>query len=126
NDSQIIGLVGPTFSGETKAVIPSLQEQSLVMISASATNTQLPTVVPNETVFHRMVPDDDVQGTGVADYVQKKLQAKTAAYVDDNSDYGKGLAEGTQKLLEAKAITTKVTDHIDPKSQDFSAAVNKV
>src|SRR5207247_10274712 len=35
NDSQIIGLVGPAFSGETKAVLPALQDAGLVMVSAS-------------------------------------------------------------------------------------------
>jgi branched-chain amino acid transport system substrate-binding protein len=126
NDASIIGVVGPTFSGETRAVLPSLQEAGLVMVSASATNAQLPTVVPNETVFHRIVPDDDVQGKGITDYVSKKLAVKRAAYIHDNGDYGKPLADGTREQLEKAGVTTVLTDAIDPKSQDFSAVVNKV
>jgi branched-chain amino acid transport system substrate-binding protein len=126
NDSSIIGVVGPAFSGETKAVLPDLQSAGLVMISASATNASLPTVVQNETVFHRVIPDDDVQGQGIASYITKKLQVKKMAFVDDNSDYGKGLAGGTQDVLTKAGVTATVTDHIDPKSQDFSATVNKV
>lgn len=126
NDPTIIGIVGPTFSGETKAVLPDLAANNLVMVSASATNVDLPNVVPNQRVFHRLVPDDDVQGKGVADYITKKLAAKTVAYVHDNSEYGKGLAEGTQKLVEAGGARTAVVDAIDPKAQDYSAAVNKV
>jgi len=126
NDATIVGLVGPTFSGESKALLQPLQDAGLVMVSASATNAALPTVVPNQTVFHRLVPDDDVQGKGLADYVSKKLAVKKAAYIDDNGDYGKALADGTRKLLEATGAQTVATDHVDPKSQDFSAAVNKV
>lgn len=126
NDQSIIGVVGPTFSGETRAVMAPLQEANLVMVSASATNATLPTAVPNQTVFHRLVPDDDVQGKGVADYVSKKLGAKRAAYVDDNSEYGKGLADGTRKLLEAAGVPTVANDSIDPRSQDFSAVVNRL
>ena len=126
NDQSIIGLVGPAFSGETKAVLPDLQGAGLVMISASATNAALPTVVPNATVFHRVIPDDDVQGKGIADYITKKLNVKKMAFIDDNSEYGKGLADGTAKILTAAGVTATVTDHGDPKSQDFSAAVNKV
>lgn len=126
NDQSIIGIVGPTFSGETRAVMQPLQEANLVMVSASATNAALPTAVPNQTVFHRLVPDDDVQGKGVADYVSKKLGAKRAAYVDDNSEYGKGLADGTRKLLEAAGVPTVANDSIDPRSQDFSAVVNRI
>jgi branched-chain amino acid transport system substrate-binding protein len=72
------------------------------------------------------VPDDDVQGKGIADYVTKKLSAKRAAYVDDNTEYGKGLADGTRKLLEGAGVPTVTTDHLDPRSQDFSAVVNRV
>jgi branched-chain amino acid transport system substrate-binding protein len=126
NDQSIIGIVGPTFSGETRAVMQPLQEANLVMVSASATNAQLPTAVPNQTVFHRLVPDDDVQGQGVADYVTKKLAVKRAAYVHDNSEYGKGLADGTRQLLEKAGVTTVANDAIDPRSQDFSAAVNRL
>jgi len=126
NDESIIGVVGPVFSGETKAVLPSLQEAGLVMVSPSATNVDLPNVVPNQTVFHRIIPDDGEQGKGLAEYISKKLAAKSAAYVDDNSEYGKGLTEGTRELLEAAGVRTAVSDTVDPKAQDFSAAINKV
>jgi branched-chain amino acid transport system substrate-binding protein len=126
NDSSIVGLIGPTFSGETKAVLQDLQTANLPMISASATNATLPTVIPNETVFHRLIPDDDVQGAGVTDFVLKVLKAKTAAYVNDNSDYGKGLADGTQGLLEKAGVRTVATDVIDPKAESYAAAVTKV
>ncbi len=126
NDSSIIGIVGPTFSGETRALIGPLQDAGLVMVSASATNAQLPAAVPNQTVFHRLVPDDDVQGKGVADYVTRRLTVRRAAYVHDNSEYGKGLADGTRTLLEGAGVETVANDVIDPRSQDFSAAVNRL
>ena len=71
------------------------------------------------------MPDDDVQGKGVADYV-RKLGARRAVYIDDNSEYGKGLADGTRQLLEAAGVPTVANDSIDPRSQDFSAVVNRV
>ncbi len=126
NDASIRGVVGPTFSGETRAVIPSLQEAGLVMVSASATATALPNELAGQTVFHRLVPDDDLQGLGVTDYVTKKLTVKTAAYVNDNADYGKALADGTRASLEKAGVATVLNEVIDPKSQDFSAVVNQI
>jgi len=125
-DQQILGIVGPTFSGETKAVLQKLQDAGLVMISPSATNVALPTVVPNQTVFHRVIPDDDVQAKGVADYIEKKLKSTRVALVNDNSDYGKGLWQGVLDLLKTANIPTVATQTVDPKSQDYSAAVNAV
>jgi branched-chain amino acid transport system substrate-binding protein len=126
NDESVIAIVGPTFSGETRALIPSLDEAGLVMVSASATAVDLATVVPETKVFHRLIPDDGVQGAGLTGYITDNLGAKKIAYVHDNSDYGKGLAEGTQKLVEAEGVVTAVVEAVDPKSQDFSAAVNSV
>jgi branched-chain amino acid transport system substrate-binding protein len=125
-DDSILGIVGPAFSGETKAVIPNLQSAGLVMVSASATNVALPTVVPDATVFHRLIPDDDVQAKGVTDYVVKVIKPKKVALINDNTEYGKGLWEGVVKLLKEAKIDVSTTDSVDPKSQDFSAAVNKV
>jgi len=125
-DESIIGIVGPTFSGETKAVLPDLDKAGLVMISASATNVALPDVVPGTKVFHRVIPDDGVQAKGITDYVNAKLKPKKIALIHDNTEYGKGLWEGVVKLLTAAGVNTTVTDAIDPKSQDYSAAVNKV
>jgi len=126
SDKEIIGIVGPAFSGESKAVLPSLDEAGLVMVSASATNAGLPTVVADTKVFHRVIPDDDVQGKGLTDYFVKVLKPKSVAYVHDNSEYGKGLSDGTQKLNEDAGLKTAVVEAVDPKASDFSAAVNKV
>ncbi|MGH9040757.1 MAG: branched-chain amino acid ABC transporter substrate-binding protein [Acidimicrobiia bacterium] len=125
-DESIIGIVGPTFSGETKAVLPDLDAAGLVMVSASCTNVDLPNVVANSKVFHRLIPDDGVQAKGVTDYVIKSIKPTKVALIHDNTEYGKGLWEGVVTLLEEAGIDTSTTDAIDPKSQDYSAAVNKV
>src|SRR5205807_9942291 len=95
-------------------------------ISASATAVVLPTIVPHETVFHRVIPDDDVQAAGVTNYVVKALKAKKVASINDNSDYGKGLWDGVIKGLAAQGVQNVLSDAIDPKATDYSAAVNKV
>ncbi len=126
NDQSVLAVVGPTFSGETRALEPSLQEAGLVMVSPSATATDLSSTVPGGTIFHRLVPNDDIQAKGVTDYVTRKLNVKRAAYIHDNADYGKALADGARDQLEKAGVATVLNEPIDPKSQDFSAAVNKV
>jgi branched-chain amino acid transport system substrate-binding protein len=125
-DESILGIVGPTFSGETNAVLKDLDAANLVMVSASATNVGLPDTVPGTKIFHRLIPDDAVQAQGLSDYIVKVLAPKKVALIHDNSDYGKGLWEGVLTQLQAAGVDTSLTDAIDPKSQDYSAAVNKV
>lgn len=126
-DESIVGVVGPAFSGETKALLPAFQEAGLVMISPSATAKDIPGVVPDQTVFHRTLADDVVQATGIADYLANVEKPATVAYVHDNTPYGKPLTEDVQKLATAKGVREfgKI-EVVDPKAQDFSATVNKV
>jgi branched-chain amino acid transport system substrate-binding protein len=125
SDTSIIGIVGPGFSGETKALLPDFQNAGLVMISSSATNKDLPTVVSGATVFHRAIADDTFQGKGIGDYITDKLKGKNVVVVDDNSDYGKGLGDDTAKAIEGKGTKVLKRVKVDPKGQDYSAAVNE-
>lgn len=124
-NEEILGLVGPAFSGETKAVLPTLEEEGLVMVSASATNVELPDVVPDSTVFHRVLPDDAAQAAGIAKYLNVELKPATIAIVHDNSEYGKGLAED-QLVPQLEGIEIVGQEVIDPDSDDYSSAVNAV
>ena len=125
-DESIVGIVGPAFSGETKAVLPTLEENGLVMVSASATNVDLPNVVADSKVFHRVLPDDKAQAAGIIKYLEKKLHPTTIAIIHDNSEYGKGLAVDQVVGQMPDSIKVVDTEAIDPKGQDYSAAVNAV
>lgn len=125
NDEEIVGIIGPAFSGETKAVLPALQEAGLPMVSASATNKDLPSLVTDDvSVFHRVLADDTFQGKGIGEYIVNELKAKSIVLIDDNSEYGKGLANDTEAAIKGAGGTVAKRLTVDPKSQDFSAAVN--
>lgn len=126
-DGSVIGIVGPAFSGETKALLPDLQNAGLVMVSASATNKDLPTVVPNATVFHRLLADDILQARGIVTYLTG-LTPKPArvAYIHDNSEYGKALTDSVEAGATANGLGKATSGTIDPKAQDYSGTVNAV
>ncbi len=126
-DNSIVGVVGPAFSGETKALLPDLQEAGLVMISPSATNTELPTVVPNQTVFHRIIGDDALQARGVAEFLATVEKPDSVVFVHDNSEYGKGLTDGVRReALDRGIRAAGPTRTLDPKAQDFSSVVTDI
>jgi branched-chain amino acid transport system substrate-binding protein len=126
-DRNVLGIVGPAFSGETRALLPSLQDAGLVMISASATNKDLPNVAPNATVFHRVIADDTLQANGVVSYFNTaNPKPSRIAVIHDNSDYGKPLAEDVERGAKARGLTTTQIFTVDPDAQDFSATVNAV
>jgi len=119
NDPSVVGVIGPTLSAENKTLLPDLQSNGIVMVSASASDVALPTVIPTETVFHRVVPDDNVQSAGIANYIVKDLQPHSVIYINDTSDHGKGLAAATMKAVDAAGIPGQ-SFAIDPNAQDFA------
>jgi branched-chain amino acid transport system substrate-binding protein len=118
-DKNVVGLIGPGFSGESKAVMPVFEAATLPMITPGATNAKLST--NGWKMFHRILANDDKQGPGIVKLIKKT--AKKVGVIDDASEYGKGLADTVRSGLGA----LKVSDtQIDPKSSDFSAAVNQM
>ena len=123
DDASIIGLVGPAFSGETKATGGVFDQAGLVAATASATNVTLSE--QGWKTFLRGLANDGVQGPSVANYLKNTLGYKKICVVDDSTDYGTGLAKAIRDTLgpvadEACNISVKKGD------KDFSAAVTQV
>lgn len=121
DQKDVIGVVGPSFSGESKNAGPAFNEAGLTTISPSATNPALST--NGWKTFHRLLANDDVQGPGIATYIKNTMKPTKVAVIDDASTYGKGLGDIVRSSL-GSVVT--VNDVIDPKGSDYSAAVTKV
>jgi branched-chain amino acid transport system substrate-binding protein len=121
-EQDIVGSVGPLSSGESKAAGPTFDEGGLPFVTV-ASNPDL--ARHGWKVFHRLMANDQIQGTELAKYIDKGLKARKVAIVHDNSEYGRALAVITDSALKERGVTTDV-DVIDPKALDYSAAVNIV
>ena len=121
DDKNVIGIVGPAFSGESKAADPLFNEAGLVTISASATN---PALADNGwKTFFRVLGNDASQGPAAAKYISDVLKAKKVVVVDDASEYGKGLADIVKQTLGSSVVAT---DTIQQKQTDFGPTVTKI
>jgi branched-chain amino acid transport system substrate-binding protein len=123
-DTSLVALIGPAFSGESKVADPIFNEGGLGLITTSATNPGLST--HGWTIFHRAVGNDNAQGPAAAKYLLETLKAKKVAVLDDASEYGKGIADIVRQKLRDGGATIPVSEAIDPKGTDFSSTVTKV
>ena len=121
DDKKVVGIVGPAFSGESKAADPAFNEAGLVTITPSATATKLAS--NGWKTFFRALGNDDTQGPAAAKYIKETIKAQKVFVMDDASEYGKGLADTVRKEL-ADALVGN--DTIQVKQTDFSASVTKV
>jgi len=102
---------------------PILEEGEIPSISASATNATL--AEKGWKYWHRILPGDRIQGTGIGEFIARALSAKKVFVVHDNQDYSKGIADFVTAALKGKGVTVD-TDVIDPQGSDYASTVNKV
>ena len=121
NDDDIFGLVGPGFSGESLATGKTFFEAGLPSISPSATNVTI--TDQGWTTWHRVIGNDDAQGTADATYLTEKAGASKVYVVDDGQDYSKGLAG---KVSEVLGDAQAGSDQISVGQTDMSAVVTSV
>lgn len=121
DNDNVVAVIGPPFSGTTKAAEPKLSEAGLLSVSPSATNPDL--TKAGFKTFFRVVPPDDAQGAEAAALLKK--YAKSVYIVDDTSEYGKGLADVIERELKAQKV--KVTrEGVSDKTQDYTSIAQKV
>ncbi|HMK97713.1 MAG TPA: branched-chain amino acid ABC transporter substrate-binding protein [Acidimicrobiales bacterium] len=116
SDPSVIGVVGPMFSGATKAAEPTFSAHNLATVSPSATNPALATSGWHN--FFRDVAGDNIQGPTDANYVVKTWHYTNIMVVSDASTYGAGLADAFAG--QAKADGAKVTTGTFPGTSQCS------
>jgi branched-chain amino acid transport system substrate-binding protein len=108
-----LAVVGPAFSGATKAAQAIYGPAHMPLVSPSATNPLL--VSPSENPDHnffRVVADDSVQGPADANWVVNHLKLNSVYVVNDASTYGSGLAAqfASTATHDHASVTTNTAD----------------
>jgi branched-chain amino acid transport system substrate-binding protein len=128
-DPDIVGVLGPNFSGESQAAGPILDKAGLPFVTWSATN---PTLSTNGwTHWFRANGNDNSQGPAGADYILKVLKPNCAFVLSDDTTYGKGLGQIVLNALNLANLTTKSDLGAVPQggtgeTKDFSSFITKV
>jgi branched-chain amino acid transport system substrate-binding protein len=127
SDPTVVGIIGPSTSGDAAASSATYNAAGIVQVSPSATNVALTkgsarTAGPS---FFRDIPADDVQGPTDANYMIKTLHVKNVAVFDFQEPYSVGL--DTQVTAVLKAAGVNVTHQSIPNTvTDFSSYVTNV
>jgi branched-chain amino acid transport system substrate-binding protein len=119
-DQGYVAVIGGAFSGESKATMPIYEAAGLVMISQSATATEL-TAAGNKS-FHRVVGNDGTQSAAAVAYIKNVLKAAKPFVIDDGTTYGQGIIAGVKKGLG----TVAGEDRVQKDQQNFDATISKI
>ena len=124
DDPQILAVVGPGFSGETKAAMPIFEKAGLPVVTASATNPTLSE--QGWTTFHRVVGNDAAQGPAAAAFLALTLGAQRVAIIDDGGLYGKTLGDLVAEDLGKRGIVVAPRGSVDATGVDYRATVSAI
>jgi len=117
SDPQVVAVVGPICSGATIAASNVFEDARIVMVSPSATATEVTS--RGLTVVNRVAPLDSVQGVYDANYMYKVLGARKLAALHDNDTYGLGVAQAVADEFERLGGEVVAFEGINTDDQDY-------
>lgn len=123
-DPSVLAVIGHFNSSCTKPASAVYHEAHLLQITPSSTNPEISR--QGFDTFYRISATDDVQGPKAAEFVAKKLNAKSVFVIDDKTTYGKGLADEFEKKARALGITVLGHEGITQGDKDFTPLLVKV
>lgn len=123
DNPSILGLIGPTWSGETKATGAIFDQAGLVAITPSATNVALSE--RGWKTFFRGLSSDGVQGPSLGNYLKNTVGVKKVCVIDDSSDAGQGQTKAVGSAL-GSLVEPGCTFSIKKGDKDFSAVVTQI
>ncbi len=126
SNKNILGIVGPAYSGATIASLPFYKQTNLPLISPSATRVSITDPAQGLIgfpVFHRIPVTDRVQGPALYKLATKGVTSPVVFVIDDQSPYGVGLV---QYMKLGAGVTIAGSDSVPDKTTDWSATISKV
>jgi branched-chain amino acid transport system substrate-binding protein len=130
SNKNVLGVVGPAYSGATIASLPYYKSVGMALISPSATRVSLTDPKSNDfggPIFHRVVGKDDLQGPALAKYATAGVAAAKVFVFDDQSAYAVPLRGFVEAGLKNVAGATLVGgDSVPNTTTDFAPTIAKI
>jgi len=120
-DQSFTSVIGGAFSGESKATMPIYEAAGLVMVSQSATATEL--TAGGNKAFHRVVGNDGTQGAAAVNYIKNVFKAPKTFVIDDGTPYGAGIIDEVKKGLGSGVVAS---DKVQTDQTNFDATISKI
>ena len=117
-------IVGAAASGVSLGVIDKITGAGVVQFSPANTSDKL-TTYPDKGLYFRVAPPDLLQGAAIAKLIADG-GATNVGIIARNDAYGTGLADVVQKTLEAAGITVSVVKIYEPDAGTFDAEVSEI
>jgi branched-chain amino acid transport system substrate-binding protein len=127
-DPKILSVIGTSCSSAALGVADTIfSKKGMLLISPSNTGPALTAQGQHQPFYLRTAHNDKIQGAVVADFAAKKLGAKSAATIHDESPYADGLAAVFREVFP-KLGGGKITNNeaIQSTDRDFKPVLTSI
>lgn len=124
NKDNVVGIIGPTLSGEMFALGP-IANQSGVPIMGTSTTAEGVTDI-GDFVFRNALPESSAVPQAVNKAIEKYNLKKVAVMYASNDDWAVSGYKTMEKTLKEKGIEIVATETFATKDTDFSAQLTKI
>jgi branched-chain amino acid transport system substrate-binding protein len=128
-NKNVVGVVGPAYSGASIASFPAYKAAHIPMVSMSATRVTLTDPKARDNgfpFFHRIVPPDSLQGTSLVKWATEGVTSPKVYVIDDLQSYSTGLVQYLAPQLKAQKLTPVAFSHQPKGTTDYSSEASKI
>jgi branched-chain amino acid transport system substrate-binding protein len=126
-DAKILSVIGTSCSSAALGVADTIfSQKGMLLVSPSNTGPSLTADGQHQPFYLRTAHNDKIQGAVVADFATKKLQAKTAATVHDESPYSDGLAAVFRQVFEKQGGKITNDEAVQASDRDMKPVLNSI
>lgn len=128
-NKNVVGVVGPAYSGASIASFPAYKAAHIPMVSMSATRVTLTDPKARDNgfpFFHRIVPPDSLQGASLVKWATEGVTSPKVYVIDDLQSYSTGLVQYLAPQLKAQKLTPVAYSHQPKGTTDYSSEASKI
>ena len=128
-NKNVVGIIGPAYSGASIASFPAYKAARIPIVSMSATRVTLTDPKARDNgfpFFHRVVPPDSLQGTSLVKWATQGVASPKVYVLDDLQSYSTGLVQYLAPQLKAQKLTAVAFSHQPKGTTDYSSEVSKI
>ena len=122
---RLVGILGPTFSASVVATIDIYSDAGVIMISGSASRTDLTLTQAEPSFFFRTAFTNALECPRQAEILIERLGTGTAFIIDDREAYGIDLAQSAVAPLRAAGWEI-VRESVPQGTVDFSETIARI
>ena len=116
-------IYGSAASGVTAAIVPTANQNKVVLFSSISTSDTLDNAGP---YFYRNVPANAIQGKTAAEFIVNKLNGKSVAIFNKNDEYGANLASSFRERIQVLGAKVVYDSAYQSTDTDFRNQLLKI